>query len=375
MSTRYARFGERPLRDRRSVHAVAALVPPAPPAPRATVRDPLPIVPLGSNGPLVGAQGLGCMGMTEMYGPSDRAESLATLELALDCGVTLFDTSDAYGIGANEELLRPFLRRHRRSALISTKFGLVRRPGDPFHQGIDNSPRNLRRSVEASLRRLGVDCIDLYFVHRLDPLTPVEETVAAMARMVNEGKVCHLGLSEVTGAQLRAAHEVHPIAAVQSEWSLFSRDVETDVVPVAVDLGVALMPSAPLGRGFLAGAFTDAGTLHDDDFRRQTERFTGANARRNAELLAPLREIATARGATPAQIALAWLHDRTRVHGAAVVPVPGTRSGVRLLENIAAVRMHLTPAELARLDGIGPQVAGRREVGLAFERAGRAGYR
>jgi aryl-alcohol dehydrogenase-like predicted oxidoreductase len=331
------------------------------------MRDPLPIVPLGSNGPLVGAQGLGCMGMTEMYGRSDLAESLETLELALDCGVTLFDTSDAYGNGGNEELLGPFLRRNRRDALISTKFGLVRRHGDPFFRGIDNSPRNLRRSVEASLRRLGVDSIDLYFVHRLDPGTPVEETVAAMARLVAEGKVCHLGLSEISGAQLRAAHNVHPIAAVQSEWSLFSRDVENDVVPAASDLGVALMPSAPLGRGFLAGAFTDAGTLPDDDFRRHTERFTGPNAQRNAELLAPLREIAAERGATPAQVALAWLHDRTRAHGVAVVPVPGTRHRARLLENVKSVRLHLTPDELSRLEGIAAQVAGRREIGLAFE--------
>ncbi|MEE4544741.1 aldo/keto reductase [Streptomyces sp. V4-01] len=342
-----------------------------PQRPRAMMREPLPIVPLGSNGPLVGAQGLGCMGMSEMYGRSDRAESLETLELALDCGVTLFDTSDAYGSGENEELIGPFLRRNRRHALISTKFGLVRRPGDPFHRRIDNSPRNLRRSVEASLRRLGVDSIDLYFVHRLDPGTPVEDTVASMARLVAEGKVCHLGLSEVTGAQLRAAHNVHAIAAVQSEWSLFSRDVESDVVQAASDLGVALMPSAPLGRGFLAGAFTDAGTLPADDFRRHTERFTGDNAQRNAAILAPLRAIAAERGATPAQVALAWLHDRTRVHAVAVVPVPGTRHRARLLENVKSVRLHLSAPEVAQLDGIAAQVAGRREIGLAFESARR----
>ncbi|MEE4542489.1 aldo/keto reductase [Streptomyces sp. V4-01] len=306
------------------------------------------------------------MGMSEFYGPSDTAESLRTLDLALERGVTLFDTADAYGSGHNEELLGPFLRANRERALVSTKFGLVRRPDDPAYRRIDNSPRYLRQAVEASLRRLGVPAIDLYIAHRLDPGTPVEETVGAMAALVAEGKVGHLGLSEVTGAQLRAAHRVHPIAAVQSEWSLFSREVEGDVVPVAAELGVALMPYSPLGRGFLAGAFSDARTLSEDDFRRRAERFTGANARRNAELLAPLHAIAAARGATPAQVALAWVHHRDRVHGLPVVPIPGTRSRARLTENVAAVALSLSAADLAALDAIGPQVAGSRAIGLAF---------
>jgi aryl-alcohol dehydrogenase-like predicted oxidoreductase len=327
---------------------------------------PLPTLALGAKGPRVGAQGLGCMGMSEFYGPADTAESLRTLDRALEHGVTLFDTADAYGTGHNEELIGPFLRANRERALVSTKFGLVRRPDDPAYRRIDNSPAYLRRAVEASLRRLGVERIDLYFAHRLDPGTPVEETVGAMAALVTEGKVGHLGLSEVTAEQLRAGHRVHPIAAVQSEWSLFSRDVEAEVVPAAAELGVAFMPYAPLGRGFLAGAFSDAKKLTEGDFRRRAERFTGANARHNAALLAPLRAVAAAHGATAAQVALAWVHHRGRVHGLPVVPIPGTRSCVRLAENVAAVALSLTPAELAALDAVGPQVAGSPAIGLAF---------
>jgi len=245
----------------------------------------------------------------------------------------------------------------------------VRRADDPAYRRIDNSPAYLRRAVEASLRRLGVERIDLYFAHRLDPGTPVEETVGAMAALVTEGKVGHLGLSEVTAGQLRAAHRVHPVAAVQSEWSLFSREVEAEVVPAAADLGVGFLPYAPLGRGFLAGAFSDAEKLAAGDFRRRAERFTGANARHNSALLAPLRAAAAAHGATPAQVALAWLHHRSRVHGLTVVPIPGTRSRARLAENVAAVALSLTPAELAALDSVGPRVAGGPAIGLSFRPA------
>lgn len=326
----------------------------------------LPATVLGAGGPVVGVQGLGCMGMSEFYGPSDTRECRATLERALETGVTLFDTADAYGTGRNEELLGPFVRAHRDRVVLATKFGLVRSADDPNHRGIDNSRGYLRGAIEASLRRLGVESVDLYYAHRIAPGAPVEETVGAMAELVREGKVCHLGLSEVTGAQLRAAHAVHPIAAVQSEWSLFSRGVETDAVAAAAALGVALVPYSPLGRGFLTGAFTSADELAEDDFRRQVARFTGENARHNTRILAPLRRIAAARSATPAQIALAWVHQRATVHGLPVVPIPGTRRRARLEENVAAATLVLSPGELADLEPIAAQVAGDRAIGLSF---------
>ncbi|MFI6130789.1 aldo/keto reductase [Micromonospora sp. NPDC051141] len=323
-------------------------------------------VALGAAGPPVGAQGLGCMGMSEFYGPSDVEESRRTLDRALEFGVTLFDTADAYGYGRNEELLGPFVRANRDRVVIATKFGLVRSVDDPRHRGIDNSPGYLRRAVEASLRRLGVDVIDLYHVHRVAPATPVEETVGALAELVAQGKVRHLGLSEVTGAQLRAAHAVHPIAAVQSEWSIFSRDVETTVVPTAAELGVALVPYAPLGRGFLAGAVTGVDRLAADDSRRHMPRFTGERARHNAALLSPVHRIAAARCVTAAQVALAWVHQRAAVHGLPVVPIPGTRNPVRLAENVAAAGLVLTGAELAELEPIAARVAGSRDAGLTM---------
>ncbi|GAB3058433.1 aldo/keto reductase [Micromonospora schwarzwaldensis] len=323
-------------------------------------------VALGATGPPVGRQGLGCMGMSEFYGPTDVEESLRTLDRALELGVTLFDTADAYGHGRNEELLRPFVRANRDRVVIATKFGLVRKADDPRYRGVDNSPGYLRRAVEASLRRLGVETIDLYHVHRVAPGTPVEETVGALAELVAQGKVRHLGLSEVTGAQLRAAHAVHPIAAVQSEWSLFSRDVETTVVPTAAELGVALVPYSPLGRGFLAGAVTSVDQLAPDDFRRHMPRFTGDRAGHNAALLAPVHRIAAARCATAAQVALAWVHHRQAVHGLTVVPIPGTRSRARLTENVAAADLVLTEGELAELEPIAARVAGSRDAGLTM---------
>jgi aryl-alcohol dehydrogenase-like predicted oxidoreductase len=323
-------------------------------------------VRLGTHGPAVGAQGLGCMGMSEFYGPSAVDESLRTLDLALDRGVTLFDTADAYGTGHNEELLGPFVRANRDRVVISTKFGLVRRSDDPTYRGIDNSPAYLRTAVEASLRRLGIDRIDLYFAHRIDPDVPLADTVGAMAELVEQGKVGYLGLSEVTGDQLRVAHQVHPIAAVQSEWSLFSRDVEQSVVAVAAELGVAFMPYSPLSRGFLAGTFTDVDQLAADDSRRGIERFSSDNGRHNLELLAPIERIAADRRATPAQIALAWVHQRASVHALPVVPIPGTRRRSRLGENLAAAGLRLTAAELAELDPIAAEVAGPRGAGLKF---------
>ncbi|MBF6140294.1 aldo/keto reductase [Nocardia farcinica] len=333
--------------------------------------DTLPTTTLGASGLRVGSQGLGCMGMSEFYGESDLAESRATLERALELGVTLFDTADVYGMGHNEEFLADFVRAHRDRIVLATKFGIVRKADDPAFRGIDNSPAYLRAAVDASLRRLGIDTIDLYYLHRRDVRVPIEETVGVLAELVAAGKVRALGLSEVTGAELRAAHAVHPIAAVQSEWSLFSRDVERTAVPAAAELGVAFVPYSPLGRGFLTGSFTAATELSDTDFRRAMPRFTGANAARNAELLAPIRAIAQERGRTPAQVALAWAHSRTQVHGLPVVPIPGTRSRTRLAENVAAATLRLTPAELAVLEPIAEQVAGPRYADMAFTSAGR----
>ncbi|MGH8795219.1 MAG: aldo/keto reductase [Stackebrandtia sp.] len=318
-------------------------------------------VQLGVNGPVVGVQGLGCMGMSEFYGPADEAESRAVLEAALEAGVTLFDTADMYGYGANEEFLAPFVAAHRDEITVATKFGIVR-SDDPSYRGFRGDREYVRQCVEGSLRRLGVDVIDLYYMHRRDPDTPIEETVGAMAELVTEGKVKHLGLSEVTGDELRAAAAVHQIAAIQSEWSLFSRDVEARVVPAAVVSGTAFVPYSPLGRGFIAGRFTDASKeLDQTDFRGRHARFTGDNVQVNAELRETIREVADARGATLAQVALAWLQQRADVHGlSAVVPIPGTRRRNRLAENVAATRLRLTADELAVLEPIADKVAGRR---------------
>ncbi|RSS61527.1 aldo/keto reductase [Streptomyces sp. WAC07061] len=321
---------------------------------------------LGKGGPVVGVQGLGCMGMSEFYGETDERAARETLDVALAAGVTLFDTADVYGRGANEEFLAPFVAAHRDEITLATKFG-IERNDDPAYRGVRNDRAYVRRAVEDSLRRLGVDVIDLYYMHRRDPRVPLAESVGTMAELVREGKVRHLGLSEVTGPELREAHAVHPVAAVQSEWSLFSRGVERSVVGAAAELGVALVPYSPLGRGFLTGAFADAAAeLPADDFRRHQPRYSGENARANAALLAPVREIAAAHGATPAQVALAWVQQRAVVHGLTVVPIPGTRKPGRLLENTAATRITLTDAELALLEPLAGQVAGARYPDMTF---------
>ncbi|MEU6755757.1 aldo/keto reductase [Streptomyces sp. NPDC046685] len=321
---------------------------------------------LGKGGPLVGVQGLGCMGMSDFYGDTDEVAARRTLDAALAAGVTLFDTADVYGRGRNEEFLAPFVAAHRDEITLATKFG-IERSDDPSYRAIRNEPAYMRRAVEDSLRRLGVEVIDLYYMHRRDPAVPLAESVGAMAELVREGKVRHLGLSEVTGAELREAHTVHPIAALQSEWSLFSRDVERSAVGAAAELGVAFVPYSPLGRGFLTGAFADASAeLSQGDFRRHQPRFSGENARANGALLAPVREIAEELGASPAQIALAWVQQRSQVHGLTVVPIPGTRKPERLRENTAATRITLTPAQLARLEPIAARVAGDRYPDMTF---------
>ncbi|WP_433659653.1 aldo/keto reductase [Nocardia sp. CA-128927] len=333
-----------------------------------TTADTLPTTTLGTSGIEVSVQGLGCMGISEFYGTSDFTESRATLDRALELGVTLFDTADVYGAGHNEEFLSEFVRANREKVVLATKFGIVRKADDPAYRGIDNSPAYIRNAVEGSLRRLGIDTIDLYYMHRRSPEAPIEDTVGVLAELLQQGKIRAIGLSEVTGPELRAAQAVHPIAAVQSEWSIFSRDVERTVVPTAAELGVTFVPYSPLGRGFLTGAVAE---LAEGDVRRVFPRFAEDNAARNAELLAPLRTIAEARGGTLAQVALAWLHAQARVRDLSVVPIPGTRSRTRLAENVAAATIELTADELATLEPIAGQVAGNRAADLSFVSAGR----
>lgn len=331
----------------------------------------LPTVELGTNGPLVGVQGLGCMGMSEFYGPTDTDEALATLGTALEAGVTLFDTADMYGFGRNEEFIGPFVRAHRDQVVLATKFAIERREDDPTFRAVRNDAPYIRSAVDASLRRLGVDHIDLYYMHRRNTDVPLAESIGAMAELVEAGKVRHLGLSEVSAGELREAHGIHPIAALQTEWSVFSRDVESTVVPVAAELGVAFVPYSPLGRGFLTGSFQAAEQLGADDFRRSQPRFTGDSAAANGELLAPLREVAQARGATLAQVALAWVQQRAEVHGLTVVPIPGTRKRTRLLENAGGALLKLTAEELALLEPIAGEVDGDRYSDMAFTHVGR----
>ncbi|CAM5446408.1 Aldo/keto reductase OS=Streptomyces tendae OX=1932 GN=GUR47_10575 PE=4 SV=1 [Streptomyces tendae] len=332
----------------------------------------MPKARLGAGGPEVGVQGLGCMGMSFAYGPSDAEASRATLERALELGVTLYDTADAYGAGENERFLAPFFKAHREEVVVATKFALSIPPDDPTRRIIRNDAPYIREAVEASLRRLDLDVIDLYYMHRRDVNVPIEETVGVMADLVREGKVKHLGLSEVTGDELRAAQTVHPIAALQSEWSLFSRDIEAGVVPAARELGVALVPYSPLGRGFLTGSFANADQdLTEGDFRRQQPRFTGDNAAANAALLAPVRALAEAHDATPGQIALAWVQQRAQVHGLPVIPIPGTRKPTRVEENTAATRIVLSDDELSLLEPIAEKVAGDRYADMTFTSAGR----
>lgn len=336
-----------------------------------TAEQKLPTVALGTGGPQVGVQGLGCMGMSEFYGPTDVEESLKTLDRALELGVTLFDTADIYGIGHNERLIGPFIQAHRDEVVIATKFAIVRKADDPSYRGVDNSPAYIRTAVEASLRRLGIDTIDLYYAHRRDPNVPIEVMMGALAELIQEGKIRQIGLSEVTGDELRAAHAVHPVAALQSEWSLFSRDVERTAVPAAAELGVTFVPYSPLGRGFLTGSFSNAEQLSSDDFRRGQPRFTGENAARNAELLTPIAKIAAARGVTSAQVALAWVHQQADVHGLSVVPIPGTRKRSRLEENVAAATLKLTTEELAELEPIAASVVGTRYANMTTTSATR----
>ncbi len=311
---------------------------------------------LGPDGPTVSALGLGCMGMSDFYGGRDDPESLRTLDRALELGVTFWDTADMYGPYTNEELLGKALEGRRDQVFLATKFGIQRDPDDPSKRGITGKPDYVRDAAEASLRRLGTDHIDLYYQHRVDRTTPIEETVGAMAELVQAGKVRHLGLSEASADTIRRAHAVHPITAVQSEYSLFSRDIEDEVIPVLRELGIALVPYSPLGRGFLSGQIRSLDDLDADDYRRKSPRFTGDNFEKNLELVDAVQALADEKGTTPGQLALAWV----LAQGEQVVPIPGTKRVAYLEENAGAVDVELTPADLTRIGEALPQPAGDR---------------
>jgi len=304
---------------------------------------------LGRSGLSVSAIGLGCMGMSDFYGASDEARSLATLNRALDIGVTFWDTSDMYGSGRNEELLARVLKERRDEVELATKFGIRRGP-DGSWLGISGRPEYVRQACDASLMRLGVDHIDLYYQHRVDPEVPIEDTVGAMADLVAAGKVRHLGMSEASPATLRRAAAVHPIAALQTEYSLWTRDVEPEILPACRELGIGLVPYSPLGRGFLTGAFKTPDDFAQDDWRRANPRFQGENFHANLRLVDRIRELAESKGCTPAQLALAWLLAR----GDDIVPIPGTRRVDRLEENAAAIDVELSEADLAHIDDVLP---------------------
>jgi aryl-alcohol dehydrogenase-like predicted oxidoreductase len=306
-------------------------------------------VALGRSGLQVSAIGLGCMAMSEFYGPSSETDSLATLSRAVELGVNFLDTADMYGPYKNEELIGRFLAGRRERIVVATKFGFVRGP-DAKVRMIDNSPEYIRSACEASLRRLGVSTIDLYYAHRIDPRQPIEETVGAMAELVRAGKVRAIGLSEVSAQTLRRAAAVHPIAAVQSEYSLWTRDPEREVLPACRELGTALVAYSPLGRGFLTGAITSVADLAPGDFRRMQPRFQGEAAAHNARLVGRLQQIALQQGCTAGQLALAWL----LAQGSDVVPIPGSRHVRRLEENAAAPAIALAPATLAAVASLFP---------------------
>ncbi|GAA4447593.1 aldo/keto reductase [Actinokineospora soli] len=310
------------------------------------------------------AQGLGCMGMSDFYGAGDDAESVAVIHRALDLGVTHLDTSDMYGPHTNERLVGRAIADRRDRVLLATKFGVVRDPDDPTARGIRGDAEYVRKACDASLGRLGVDHIDLYYLHRVDPTVPIEETVGAMAELVAAGKVRHLGLSEASAATLRRAAAVHPIAALQTEWSLWTRDIEAEILPTARELGIGVVAYSPLGRGFLTGRFAQRSDLADGDFRAVGQpRFADGNFERNLAIVDALRALADKRGVTPGQLALAWVHSR----GGDVVPIPGTKRIKYLEENAAAADLALSEADLAEIEGAVPAAVGDRysELGMA----------
>jgi aryl-alcohol dehydrogenase-like predicted oxidoreductase len=313
----------------------------------------------------VSDMGLGCMGMSAFYGTSDEGEAIRTIHRAIELGCTFLDTAEMYGPYTNEELVGKALQGRRDEVVLATKFGIRHAPTDdePNRRVIDGTPENVRRSIEGSLKRLGTDHVDLYYQHRIDPNTPIEETVGAMAELVQEGKIRHIGLSEAAPDTIRKAHAVHPITAVQSEYSLWSRDIEAEVLPTLRELGIGLVAYSPIGRGFLAGRFSDPSELDEGDFRRSGPRFTGSNLERNQQLAAKIRELAEEKGVTSGQLALAWVLAK----GDDIVPIPGTKRVSYLEENWGATQVELSDDELERIEAELPEAAGER-----YDRSGMA---
>ncbi|CAI0961766.1 aldo/keto reductase [Serratia liquefaciens] len=306
---------------------------------------------LGPTGPLVSALGLGCMGMSDFYSTAhDEQEAIATLHRALELGVTLLDTADMYGPHTNEQLIGKAIKGKRQQVFLATKFGIVRDPANPAARGVSSRPEYIRRSVEGSLKRLGVEVIDLYYQHRVDPEVPIEEVVGTMADLISEGKIRYIGLSEASVATLERAHKVHPITALQTEYSLWTRDAEQGVLAVCERLGIGFVPYSPLGRGFLTGAIQRPEDLDADDFRRSNPRFQGENFARNLALVEKVTELAKQKGVAPSQLALAWV----LAQGEHIVPIPGTKRRRYLEENIAAAELTLSAAELAAIEAVFP---------------------
>lgn len=322
-----------------------------------TGKNTLPQIVLGDGGPAIGIQGLGCMGMSEFYGETNETEAYATLDRALELGVTMFDTADVYGMGENERFLASFVKANRDRAVIATKFGYARTPDTPDDWSLDNRPEFIRKAADASLQRLGVDVIDLYYMHRRSADVPLADSIGAMSVLVEAGTVRALGLSAVSAEELRQAHAIHPIAALQSEWSIFTRTIEAEIIPTAVELGVTVVPYSPLGRGMLTGqAFATA--IGSNDARNHFPRFSPANRDANMRLIATIEGIAAGLGVTSAQVAIAWLYAKAQDLGVAIAPIPGTRNRTRLDQNVAAASIALDSAALCALEPLAREVSG-----------------